>query len=61
MSHMCIFILLLSDKIFQNINNLLIYIKLSIILSKRLVYENNTDNQTIEYVYRTLIYLYMFS
>ncbi len=36
-------------------NNLLIYTELSSNSIKELVYENNTDNQTIEYVYRTLI------
>lgn len=33
----------------------MIYTELSSNSIKELVYENNTDNQTIEYVYRTLI------
>ena len=28
------------------------------ILAMGLIHKNNTDNQPIEYVYRTLIYLY---
>ena len=50
------FLALLSEKTFQTINNLLIYIKLSNkTLTKRLIYENNTGNQAIEYAYQTLI------